>query len=800
MTTKKIGSRLVSRSLLSVISRSSFSVQKFSPRLFWRMETFLRAAWYAVKPGPLAVRGAGRGVLIVCGLVCLLYAIYMAKGPLEPGIVMVLGILLLGVLLLFLGQLLARLVEWIAQIPWGLRWPLIGGLLLLTLALLGANPLGTLAAVAALLACAMLLGGGIAALAQTGWKGLTRVQRAISVLGVLVGMAGLMAGLYAYGVYRGFPDQAAVSAAKQAGSAPARLALDNPSKPGQYPVKTLTYGAGSDRFRPEYASGAALKTQTVDGSKLLKGSWDGISGQLRTLYWGFDGKNLPLNGRVWYPDAAAGEDSRGPFPLVLIVHGNHLSSDFSDPGYAYLGELLASRGFIFVSVDENFLNGSVTDFVAGIKGENDARGWLLLEHLKTWDGWNRSTSNPFYQSVDMSNIAVMGHSRGGEAAAIAAAFNRLPYYPDDYRQAFDFNYNIRAVAAIAPCDGQYKPSWRGTPLSNLSYFVLQGSHDSDVSSFMGMSQYERVKFNDGKDWFKSALYIYRANHGQFNAVWGDNDLGMPRGGFLNRTALLSAAEQAQIAKVYLSAFLEATLHGQRGYLPLFQDARAAGAGWLPDDIYINRLDQAGDRMLATYDEDINLRTTTAPGGRIDGSNLAFWREQPIVTRWGGGESKTVYLGWNRPASYEIALPAQGFPTAAGDVLIFSIADAGPDADTSETLEEAGEEKGHSGPRQPIDLTVLLKDASGEAAALPLSRYLPVQPQLIVRLYKFSLFEPKATAEPILQSYVLPLADFVQANPRFHPEALRTIRFVFDRTKPGFVVLDGVGVRPGPALP
>ena len=49
---------------------------------------------------------------------------------------------------------------------------------------------------------------------------------------------------------------------------------------------------------------------------------------------------LPLNARVWHP---AGD---GPFPLVLVVHGNHRMEDFSDPGYAYLGETLASRGFI----------------------------------------------------------------------------------------------------------------------------------------------------------------------------------------------------------------------------------------------------------------------------------------------------------------------------------------------------------------------------------------------------------------------------------------------------------------------
>ena len=59
---------------------------------------------------------------------------------------------------------------------------------------------------------------------------------------------------------------------------------------------------------------------------------------------------------------------------MLIVHGNHNYRQFSDPGYEYLGALLASRGFILASVDENFLN--------GLSGENDARAWVLLKHLE----------------------------------------------------------------------------------------------------------------------------------------------------------------------------------------------------------------------------------------------------------------------------------------------------------------------------------------------------------------------------------------------------------------------------------
>ena len=70
----------------------------------------------------------------------------------------------------------------------------------------------------------------------------------------------------------------------------------------------------------------------------------GLRASAREWFWGFDAARLPLNGRVWYP---AGD---GPYPLVLVVHGNHAMEDFSDPGYGYLCEHLASRGFIAVSL------------------------------------------------------------------------------------------------------------------------------------------------------------------------------------------------------------------------------------------------------------------------------------------------------------------------------------------------------------------------------------------------------------------------------------------------------------------
>jgi hypothetical protein len=47
-------------------------------------------------------------------------------------------------------------------------------------------------------------------------------------------------------------------------------------------------------------------------------------------------------------------------------------------------------------------------------------------------------------------------------------------------------------------------------------------------------------------------------------------------------------------------------------------------------------------------------------------------------------------------------------------------------------------------------------------------------------------------EPVLQTFELPLAAFVEADHGFDPAALREIRLVFDRTPEGVVILDDLG--------
>jgi dienelactone hydrolase len=567
---------------------------------------------------------------------------------------------------------------------------------------------------------------------------------------------------------------------------PALLKAADPSESGPYAVTSLFYGSGTDLRRAEYRTKVALKTPTVDATPFFK-DFKGWKEKVRRAYWGFGVDKMPLDARVWYPQGT------GPFPLVLIVHGNHDMAEFSDPGYEYLGKLLASRGFILASVDENFLNSGVAD----LPKEQAARGWMLLEHLKLWRKWNAEPGNPFSGKVDMGHIALMGHSRGGEAAATAALYNKLKFDPDDATIALNYGFAIQSIVAIAPPDGQYKPAGEPRRLENVSYLTLQGANDGDVSTFYGSWQFDRVKFTDDHGpWFKAEIYAYRANHGQFNTVWGRSDAGEPLGRYLNLKPLMSAEDQRRISKTYISAFLEATLRGKREYLPLFRDYRV-GRNWLPKTLYMNRYFDASYEPLADFNEDADVTTTTAKGGQISAENLSVWREGQIPTRSDNRGYNGVFLGWNREhnnklPSYTITLP----PEMKGSLLALSLAVTDEEAPQPGKQKADEEEESDKKPKdEATDFTVEVETAQGGKTALPLSRFGTLMPPFRVRFTKLAMLDDyayKKAAEPVFQTFELPLKAFGVED----ASQVRVVRLRFDKTESRVVILSQVGFESG----
>lgn len=767
-----------------------------------------------ITPGKIAVKGAVIGLFSVTIFLWLISSILVTKNSNDYWI-----------LLLFIGFTLTTLVAsyltlWLMRTI--LKIPRIFKLaLLISVPLLLIMNFDYLLVIFIVITTS-LLGASVLVLKKTSFKNLSLPKKVVTSLGLLLGFGGIIAGIITY-IPDGFKVDPIANAALFNDVNIEQIKAESPAEPGSYTVKSLTYGSGQDLHRRMFSDSVAIKTETVNGLAFID-EWDGFGGWWREEYWGFDAKSLPLNAQVWYPEG------EGPFPLTLIVHGNHGMQDYSDVGYAYLGELLASRGIILASVDENFINGSWSDIFGGLDEENDARGWLLLEHMKLWHQWNEKEGHPFENKIDTSKLALIGHSRGGEAVGHAAMFNSLPFYPDDASVKFDYNFNIKSIVAIAPVDGQYEPGDSGTKFENIDYLVLHGAQDSDVSSFAGAQQYERITFQDSLYHFKSGLYIYGANHGQFNTSWGNNDTGNPFIGLLNLKQLLPEKEQRKIAEVYISGFLEATLRGKHEYLPMFADARAAKE-WLPETIYLNQFEDSNTELICTFDEDFDLSSTTNNKGVISSKNLTVWREQEIQLKWKKKGSRALVVGWDYNleennekkdslndsllATYSINLKKPITHIDSTSVLVFSMAESTESSnpkskgkwinnneeeeadkvDNEENPEEEEEEendKEPEKPKEPIDLSISLQDSTGQVVRFNLSKFSALQREIKPVLWKMDFITDDTSSEQVFQLFNFPLSDLIEMNPNFNPSSIKIIKFIFDKSKKGVIVIDNIG--------
>ncbi|HXP84061.1 MAG TPA: hypothetical protein VN841_05040 [Bryobacteraceae bacterium] len=537
--------------------------------------------------------------------------------------------------------------------------------------------------------------------------------------------------------------------------------LKNPALAGDVPFDTVVYAAPGVNYSAVPALVQYAIYDTPDPAYLTGRIDISAFANLGFAPWPFLNTNVPLNGHVCVPRG------RGPFPLVVFAHGNHAPLVNSTPGYLYLCQLLASHGIVAATIDVNFLNG-------GGFGENDARAIVHLEHLRQFRAWDATAAHPLHGKVDLNRILIAGHSRGGEGVGHASFFNRLasirptifsPVVPLDGSAGLGpYRFGITAVAAIAPTDRQYIPLSGPTVVPDR-YYLLHGSRDGDVFTFEGYNTYDRAHavdlanptVSDGK--LKALLWVYGANHNQFNSVWPPETapgFAMPR------------ASQERIAKVHLGALTQALLLDRSEYREVLRDHDAAVA-WVPAGAQFVSQYQDPERVFVQHNQEgLAAPQISSPvQGTVAADFVLAARQLKDLVNAGAPQTTiTLRLEWSALGARLIlnvdpsTLPAERYKTLA--IRVGQSTDAKNAADRDQ------------------DFTLEVSSGSRTAAIPASSLHRLLYPDVA-----------SGAGKIVMQTLRLPVERLVDCG--VDPSDLRSIALVFDRRSTGVVWVGDVQV-------
>lgn len=469
-----------------------------------------------------------------------------------------------------------------------------------------------------------------------------------------------------------------------------------------------------------------------------------------------------LFGVVRYPEAL----DEGPFPLVVLLHGNH--ENCRDPltldeqcvtqtaetcgegldtvpnafGYTYLQDTLAAQGFVTVSVGANALN-CRND---GVDGFITERAKLLVEHLRRWSLWSSGDEAPFGPlfsgRVDMQRVSLFGHSRG------ATAVSRMS---TELQQTPVAGVSLASLFALAPPDD-------GSPNPDgVRFATLLPGCDADIPGLEGAAIYERAIEDLGPDPHAQVL-IVGANHNFFNTEWriDENELVDERDVVCRPDQQIGATAQRATLQTILSDWV----------------LRASTGASLPDYM---RADADTPRVIEDAAEaELDLRWSYAAPERFIIDN--FSQSDPDFNDLGGANT---YEGFTRVdwfgncGSRCFFLPSRqnaprlvwnGAATARFDLL-------GLDATDFATLSLRFAASPQASSIDPgsteHDFTIALSDDAGHRASLSLRE-----------VGRLPHGYPTATnPREVFSTVRVPLAELLEREPALNLSALRALELV-----------------------
>lgn len=260
-------------------------------------------------------------------------------------------------------------------------------------------------------------------------------------------------------------------------------------------------------------------------------------------YIAASGKTMPYNLR----GIMAVPQKEGAFPLVLLIHGSHDNLNDKrrfDIGFTYLAQYLAGNGYLAVSIDAS----QAYQWKYGDSDDKEKVMHIADQHIENLinanGGGNKGYPTDLTGKIDVANIAIIGHSRGGEAIFDIAAAQE------------DKGVPIKSLLAIAPTNSLESEDFQRTECKTS---IIVPEYDGDVVSLDGFGINDILDKRMGKS--HSLTYLFRANHNNFNTEIKSNDA------VLNRTEeeiadQLSQEQQRDFLKHYALDFINFSLLGE----------------------------------------------------------------------------------------------------------------------------------------------------------------------------------------------------------------------------------------------
>jgi hypothetical protein len=521
---------------------------------------------------------------------------------------------------------------------------------------------------------------------------------------------------------------------------------------------------------------------------------------------------VELRASIHYPTNLPG----GPYPVIVFLHGRHATcfkgntqllqwpctDNGSAPipsfqGYDYISQVLASNGYVVVSVSANGVN-AVDNAVFDLGAL--ARAELMQKHLDILKTFNTTGGAPFgtkfVGKFDLTRVGTMGHSRGGEGVVRHYVLNNSLGAP----------YGIKAVFPLAPVDFT-RPN-----VNNAALNVMLPYCDGDVADLQGVHFYDDARYNvPGDNSPKHYELVMGANHNFFNTIWSPDSSPFPGAvddwtkfvpggnsdshcGGGKTSQRLTEAQQRGTGRAYMTAFFRAYVGGETQFIPLLTGDAPPPASALNNNLFVSYHAPANRRLdVNRLLSDTNLTTNNLGGAAIQTALSPYElcggdapqaqrciaeannAQQPHTTPSARSPLRglsQLKTGWNDlTGNYRNNIPANQGNVSNFQAVQFRVSVNFADIRNLEGLAS--------------DFRVVLTDASGASASVRVS-------DVSGALY-FPPGEVLAVPKVVLNTVRVPLSAFSGVN----LNAVRSVQFTFNERLQGGILITDVAFASAP---